>query len=183
MARNYAISIHAPRMGSDRFRGRRKGLALFQSTLPAWGATATFVSPAGEVLKISIHAPRMGSDLNRRLLLTRSCNFNPRSPHGERQIWKRKMPRLMHFNPRSPHGERPPRGYGGEIARYISIHAPRMGSDCTSSGVVLLAIISIHAPRMGSDVIKGNNTGSRKAISIHAPRMGSDVNTAEEESK
>ena len=39
-----------------------------------------------DVIKISIHAPRTGSD---RFLASawrnRRCNFNPRSPHGERQ--------------------------------------------------------------------------------------------------
>ena len=59
-------------------------------------------------------------------------NFNPRSPCGER-------PNLFHyktvsddFNPRSPCGER----LGGNIAakgrHIISIHAPRVGSDCRS---------------------------------------------------
>ena len=59
-----------------------------------------------------------------------TANFNPRSPHGERResCWRRY-----------------PRGY-------ISIHAPRTGSD---QGLRKLQrrdiIISIHAPRTGSD--------------------------------
>ena len=80
----YAISIHAPRMGSDTgFPPAVSSLAGFQSTLPAWGATAekydilkaqrfqstlpawgatsTFGASAGGSY-ISIHAPRMGSD-------------------------------------------------------------------------------------------------------------------------
>ena len=62
------ISIHAPRMGSDyacwlsaRFH------PVFQSTLPGWGATvhvARVHLPQG----ISIHAPRMGSDNVRHLI-------------------------------------------------------------------------------------------------------------------
>ena len=57
---------------------------LFQSTLPAWGATYEDESIAEEVY-ISIHAPRMGSD---QFVFCGSIDheyFNPRSPHGERQ--------------------------------------------------------------------------------------------------
>ena len=61
------ISIHAPRTGSDTARIQIKK-----------GAS------------ISIHAPRTGSDDGRVLDFGRADDFNPRSPHGERQqrtIW------------------------------------------------------------------------------------------------
>ncbi len=80
-----SISIHAPRMGSDItstshiFRsldfnprsphGERPNeivicgrVIIFQSTLPAWGATST-TKLTSYHRRISIHAPRMGSDL------------------------------------------------------------------------------------------------------------------------
>ena len=58
------ISIHAPRMGSDdEDIDKRIAELIFQSTLPAWGAT-------------------IGIDKS---LLSR-WNFNPRSPHGERPL-------------------------------------------------------------------------------------------------
>ena len=80
--------------------------AIFQSTLPGWGAT-----PVRQRARmhhfISIHAPRMGSDFG---------------------------------------------GVGvDEPFAVISIHAPRMGSDGRADGVAGLGLISIHAPRMGSD--------------------------------
>ena len=57
-----AISIHAPRMGSDPAMDRDDyGNSKFQSTLPAWGAT-TFTLHSLLLGFISIHAPRMGSD-------------------------------------------------------------------------------------------------------------------------
>ena len=58
------ISIHAPRMGSD-VADAMDGIKVhvFQSTLPAWGATFTMVTP-------------VDMDLD----------FNPRSPHGERRV-------------------------------------------------------------------------------------------------
>jgi len=101
-----AISIHAPRAGSDvgyqmpiswvsNFNprspcGERLCIPFvivviigFQSTLPVRGATLT---PCGRKasMQISIHAPRAGSDsrvLSEEYVL---CYFNPRSPCGER---------------------------------------------------------------------------------------------------
>ena len=56
------ISIHAPRTGSDKNLCRDARTAtIFQSTLPARGATFTTAELIDEVL-ISIHAPRTGSD-------------------------------------------------------------------------------------------------------------------------
>ena len=58
-----SISIHAPRVGSDGQPCRRCfGNGGFQSTLPVWGATAPQSRNA-----------------------SRTLNFNPRSPCGERQ--------------------------------------------------------------------------------------------------
>ena len=101
------ISIHAPRMGSDQSMNAREGRPhKFQSTLPAWGATRgntaamryftiSIHAPrmgsdcsaprAGGVEGISIHAPRMGNDTNNYHWFTMYLDFNPRSPHGERQ--------------------------------------------------------------------------------------------------
>ena len=82
------------------------GISAFQSTLPARGATR-FSALSGSQAKISIHAPRTGSDLVKNDSMGRDHNFNPRSPHGERQHWE---------SPKTS-------GKG------ISIHAPRTGSD------------------------------------------------------
>ena len=82
---NDCISIHAPRTGSDLTVSiwKPKTRKKFQSTLPARGATRT---------------------RNRRHCGQR--NFNPRSPHGERQDDFRRNVPCNDFNPRSPHGER-----------------------------------------------------------------------------
>ena len=100
------ISIHAPRMGSDLSEASyRLYIRIFQSTLPAWGATCVFrCSVYGAV--ISIHAPRMGSDFLNRGRCYVQDNFNPRSPHGERQPRLASCSSSHYFNPRSPHGER-----------------------------------------------------------------------------
>ena len=125
------ISIHAPLTGSDaRGGGKSWAVRQFQSTLPSRGATV-----AGGLESvyndISIHAPLTGSDLDCRLdIYPGGVDFNPRSPHGERQKsyqyrqtrsgFQSTLPsrgatwsatghfiKKRNFNPRSPHGERP----------------------------------------------------------------------------
>ena len=80
------ISIHAPRTGSDPILTRQRVTPPFQSTLPARGATTVAGFAAGKIAQISIHAPRTGSDRFKTGISSRYCNFNPRSPHGERPI-------------------------------------------------------------------------------------------------
>ena len=66
------ISIHAPRMGSDKsLRRNSDSFYAFQSTLPGWGAT------------------------NMPLMVKRySSDFNPRSPDGERHARCPDVPRI-----------------------------------------------------------------------------------------
>ena len=101
-----------------------------------------------------------------------------------------------HFNPRSPCGERLSAKYNVSVVVYISIHAPRVGSDHPGLRHPEHHPISIHAPRVGSDLpqpppkapqIRFQSTlpvwgATGRAvkrdfplvISIHAPRVGSD---------
>ena len=93
---------------------------------------------------------------------------------------------LPYFNPRSPHGERRMANLDLKANAYISIHAPRTGSDIRQADVVKnRLIISIHAPRTGSDRSRPVSADFPKSrISIHAPRTGSDAPCAvEDESK
>ena len=84
-------------------------------------------------------------------------DFNPRSPHGERRALPLKGENHGYFNPRSPHGERRRRTMPGGAAIFISIHAPRTGSDHARCDALPVADgISIHAPRTGSDSTAGN---------------------------
>ena len=108
-----------------------RSVLVFQSTLPAGGATPARISyscgaeyfnprsPRGERLvqesikiklaNISIHAPRGGSDWTPSAKTNKNNDFNPRSPRGERQTGGGTM----------------------NAEELISIHAPRGGSDCT----------------------------------------------------
>ena len=149
-----AISIHAPRTGSDETvpKSSRATPGDFNPRSPHGERHGSQIKP-GNPRRISIHAPRTGSD---RLNLARYQhigNFNPRSPHGERH--SRPMPRALmssYFNPRSPHGERQRVDVANVPNQEISIHAPRTGSDAAQNlRLVSLRFISIHAPRTGSD--------------------------------
>ena len=81
-----AISIHAPRTGSDIPSATRAfGTSRFQSTLPARGATCWLLR-LGMSGDISIHAPRTGSDDTTTGRDNHDHDFNPRSPHGERLL-------------------------------------------------------------------------------------------------
>ena len=106
------ISIHAPRTGSDASQ--------------RWKVVSANM--------ISIHAPRTGSDPSMwTKTATSERDFNPRSPHGERHDSASAFCSLWHFNPRSPHGERQVSFAQPNKREIISIHAPRTGSDSTTT--------------------------------------------------
>ena len=190
-----AISIHSPRMGRDeRYIAarvlasnfnplsphgerlmlsrclRRKG--LFQSTLPAWGETATLgscsgrgrdfnpLSPHGErpdpacrdcPARISIHSPRMGRDDAVKMLAAQGF-ISIHSPRMGRDAGAGKTGGgAGDFNPLSPHGER--------LAVQIVLHhrrqfqstLPAWGETQNGRGFPRPLLISIHSPRMGRD--------------------------------
>ena len=169
---------------------------------------------------ISIHAPRTGSDGACRWRLDSPAHFNPRSPHGERHIAEIIITVWVLFQSTLPargatvaalseksgisfQSTLPARGatnwddINKAYSEYISIHAPRTGSDQRQmADVPQLPSISIHAPRTGSDTSCPTSRQRHSAfqstlpargatmsmsitiyppsISIHAPRTGSD---------
>ena len=96
--------------------------------------------------------PLRGATANRRVLLLRARNFNPRTPCGVRLTSPHEFLQPSHFNPRTPCGVRPeilqpcirngefqsthplrgatPFGYIAVTHFEISIHAPLAGCDC-----------------------------------------------------
>ena len=110
---------------------------IFQSTLPAWGATNALNDILYIYHRISIHAPRMGSDIILTCLHIKRRNFNPRSPHGERparnyaEAWRIEFQSTLPAWGATPASPRP------TSSRPISIHAPRMGSDLPLNTVSL----------------------------------------------
>ena len=129
-------------------------LSKFQSTLPVRGATKNVRNHSIKQI-ISIHAPRAGSDVCHGRYRFHRKNFNPRSPCGERQrgiqlvaarfIFQSTLPVrgateawLMGLDVPIFQSTLPVRG-ATEMSRlidgaiYISIHAPRAGSDSYST--------------------------------------------------
>ena len=101
-----AISIHSPRMGRDVENVGDVGLAI-----------------------ISIHSPRMGRDRTIRRIIRPGKNFNPLSPHGERQeicsagfLCKKFQSTLPAWGETGTWVD-----LDGNVR--ISIHSPRMGRD------------------------------------------------------
>ena len=146
-AQRFAISIHAPRAGSDtqlRRADRQKGHFNPRSPcgerhLDSIGSTKRY---------ISIHAPRAGSDTN----ATAGYLTAPViSIHAPRAGSDRK------------HGRRNERGA-------ISIHAPRAGSDEHALPLNQQGMwISIHAPRAGSDDNGNNKTTPSSDFNPRSP--------------
>ena len=200
--RERAISIHAPRTGSD-LAGKRgeETSILFQSTLPARGATtvrgaidevyefqstlpARGATASSAIFRrsqwISIHAPRTGSDeaVLEGLLFT--CQFQSTLPaRGATGFSPGAAPPPNHFNPRSPHGERR-LDFSGVHRAVISIHAPRTGSDIAAlTAAVSSGEFQSTLPARGATQF-GDGGDFALLISIHAPRTGSDGQACDE---
>ena len=168
------ISIHAPRMGSDLPHVQVGRIyKVFQSTLPAWGATSCYDCTGSGADDFN---PRSPHGERRRLKFTTiiKINFNPRSPHGERLMpiltlsllgtfqstlpaWGATRLRMnrsrayFNFNPRSPHGERHPQSLDVWHLSQFQSTLPAWGATRRSELTGNHRGISIHAPRMGSD--------------------------------
>ena len=84
-------------------------------------------------------------------LIRRMKDFNPRSPHGERPAFAHRPEAGIDFNPRSPHGERR-HAHDGDRRRIVfQSTLPAWGATRSMKHTCHCPYISIHAPRMGSD--------------------------------
>ena len=146
----HVISIHAPRVGSDCIHGILRLFCI-----------------------ISIHAPRVGSDENCSGSERSRCDFNPRSPCGERRPVRSQLLSRYYFNPRSPCGERLKQLLALVPVTAFQSTLPVWGATYSLIINNFFRDISIHAPRVGSDTTLYLN-GTLSKISIHAPRVGSD---------
>ena len=148
------------------------GALKFQSTLPARGATWSFlICPS--FAQISIHAPRTGSDNPPdEGPVARAISIHAPRTGSDRKLLATLSAR-SHFNPRSPHGERPISVTDGAGAETFQSTLPARGATRVAVASASSNRISIHAPRTGSDWDDINKAYSAY-ISIHAPRTGSD---------
>ena len=125
----------------------------FQSTLPSQGATVDGWQTARHH-RFQSTLPSQGATGRPLSYFAGRPDFNPRSPHRERQRFAIISASLSNFNPRSPHRERLRRRILLFSMIGISIHAPLTGSDHLSTQVPNGPKISIHAPLTGSDLYK-----------------------------
>ena len=121
---------------------------IFQSTLPAWGATEKFVLP---IRRFHYFNPRsrMGSDNRSVFISFEISHFNPRSRMGSDPACPWSMAVLRAFQSTLPHGE-----------RQVSI------IDGASSGLFQSTLP--HGERRR----RWNNFNGWDSISIHAPAWG-----------
>ena len=128
------ISIHAPRMGSDNEQEVAKTEAeTFQSTLPGWGATR-IGGFDGSVFKFQSTLPGWGATIDTRNgVLIVSISIHAPRMGSDPGIGVSCIRKSSYFNPRSPDGERRRLRFETPQIKAISIHAPRMGSDSTVS--------------------------------------------------
>ena len=122
------ISIHAPRVGSDRQGADQTQTETISIHAPRVGSDTADESSLA-IAAISIHAPRVGSDSRRPGIGLLACIsiHAPRVGSDGHHGYGGGL--HLYFNPRSPCGER--RSYAVLLRRpkEISIHAPRVGSD------------------------------------------------------
>ena len=146
---------------------------LFQSTLPARGATLA-ADVEGFANLISIHAPRTGSDVFADAHGRITAHFNPRSPHGERHGVLGYSPIAFEFQSTLPaRGATAASTVSTSVTRTFQSTLPARGATGGIQHFVPAIAISIHAPRTGSDPSRQWSL-ARPDISIHAPRTGSD---------
>ena len=127
--RKGVISIHAPRMGSDRSTGLlRCSWIPFQSTPPVWGATN---HPADWVTKSQFQStpPVWGATEFNASFVNCRMDFNPRPPYGERLVGFDQDYEVFLFQSTPPVWGATHCPVRHHVQRRISIHAPRMGSD------------------------------------------------------
>ena len=126
---NAAISIHAPRVGSDRTIPYMVFYPAISIHAPRVGSDDC-TRNCYHGLCISIHAPRVGSDWLRTTQKARRKYFNPRSPCGERPSAPSfVLRRILIFQSTLPVWGATRHLYCKRIISSISIHAPRVGSD------------------------------------------------------
>ena len=141
-----------------------------------WGERRGRGDHPADLTLISIHAPRGGSDHRPRGPGDLRGNFNPRSPWGERRLWRRPESRwIFYFNPRSPWGERHPCMMTNFSRLVFQSTLPVGGATAfTSSPTQPSRNFNPRSP-WGERPNRRSSGFDAWRISIHAPRGGSDT--------
>ena len=146
------ISIHAPRTGSDPLARACAGLVTISIHAPRTGSDSIGQLSTRVNSAISIHAPRTGSDVLLLIANARTGTFQSTLPaRGATTSSPASCCRRCHFNPRSPHGERQLPNQAGLAPGKFQSTLPARGATVEASYAAGTFAISIHAPRTGSD--------------------------------
>ena len=151
-----------------------RSILAFQSTLPARGATKRSCGTLDTFVHFNPRSPH-GERQCRRLSATKTTKFQSTLPaRGATMIAFLTLYPYHHFNPRSPHGERRQMRTQSSTACVFQSTLPARGATQPYPCKLFPTFISIHAPRTGSDAFLSALIVPLSAISIHAPRTGSD---------
>ena len=174
-ARRHAISIHAPRVGSDRLRnvegcqpgyfnprspcGERhtsrthpREACRFQSTLPVWGATHLSDNKLRR-MKFQSTLPVWGATCPACGASSPAWRFQSTLPVGGATADDpRRNAAVLPFQSTLPVWGATHHAGVSPLVVVISIHAPRVGSDRAHGPAARHHGLSIHAPRVGSDM-------------------------------
>ena len=149
---NLWISTHAPLTGCDLLRRQmRRRRPEFQPTHPSRGATGVLCDLYHKKT-ISTHAPLTGCDRFGCVSRLTLWHFNPRTPHGVRQI---------------------PYGILFPDKKFQPTH-PSRGATRLSAVPLAGDSISTHAPLTGCDAHARDSGTAGSDISTHAPLTGCD---------
>ena len=168
------ISIHAPRVGSDRLK--KTGLRISQNFNPRSPCGERLVSSCIGLSALNFN-PRSPCGERRvgNAGYKRPVHFNPRSPCGERLSGLLTAPRPIYFNPRSPCGERhPPVQNSWDTLRFQST-LPVWGATIRLTGLTAEGRHFNPRSPCGERLEKSGIARGIVIISIHAPRVGSDA--------
>ena len=122
---------------------------------------------------ISIHSPRMGRDPRHGRSKEHRADFNPLSPHGERQDVLRAATAQPAFQSTLPAWGETSGGGHVAVGEGISIHSPRMGRDQMMK-VGLPCCLHFNPLSPHGERHNASNQTINALISIHSPRMGRD---------
>ncbi len=173
-SRRRTISIHAPRVGSDRWQDKNNAYLQISIHAPRVGSDKK--APDIRLPKIiSIHAPRVGSDflmvwaslstvsfqstlpvwgatISPAMFTGQINRFQSTLPVWGATFWQDRIPDPQgDFNPRSPCGERPDPGSAAGKHKHFNPRSPCGERHQPTILPQLRDAISIHAPRVGSD--------------------------------
>ena len=168
------ISIHAARVGCDRFSfASKNNLKRFQSTQPEWAATCAAKATSSSFSFISIHAARVGCDAD----VWQATNLQYSiSIHAARVGCDNTTGGVYVYNSlfqsTQPEWAATGKSTKGGIHNAISIHAARVGCDGDKVFTDNVIGISIHAARVGCDI---SHPRRSRGIAYFNPRSPSGL--------